>query len=648
MSNHMSNKCRCSRTDLQFLVRRLRQNKCRCSRTDLQFLVRLQQITKKAKQYGVEEISANFLYGVESNSTKEARNPTSRLSPSKCTYYNKPSKPELLSFYIFPSLFIDWIIVLVLCALYQAFAQYKVTKMVAANTAPTSITDKAVEINPAQTLNTAVEINPATTLNTAVDNNPATHSHITKCDRITAADNSFSKANNQKITTSDSEQVPKYHSTNTHSNAVKSEHKPDYANRAKIERTTSENSQLHYAHNRQSERCNKVHDWQTTLAENTPNAVQLFVQNSRHTKAHRFPTTTTFTEMLETLYQRYPEHTFSYNGKILHKNDYAISTILTENNITIIATPKLKGGTGANATDKKVETASAAPAKPPKLACPTFFIGSDGTPLKWFHVFETWATQCSITDQLNKALTLIQYLQPTTLAAITNLDTLLSGDKPFDHIKAAICKAYLPSQQDQFNLVFAKRQTGNMKPSALLHKLRNDLCNAELDVTNNQHILRRYFLSSLPSQIQAALVLLPSDTTLDDMASKADRIYECTKDTVTPAHTENINSVSATQQNQLDTIIAALQALVTHKNQPTRVTPSSRRQSPQRKKGKFSKICYFHTRYGKSAHKCYPGCQFDKPSSSVKMQDTCIYHDHFGPDAKICRPGCKFHQPSKN
>ncbi|KAH9592056.1 hypothetical protein MS3_00004116 [Schistosoma haematobium] len=129
---------------------------------------------------------------------------------------------------------------------------------------------------------------------------------------------------------------------------------------------------------------------------------------------------------------------------------------------------------------------------------------------------------------------------------------------------------------------------------------------------------RRRFLSKLPQQVQAVLILFQNNT-VDELAAFADRILEISK-------SSNIEDFSVEEkpqatQNDIKELCHALTRYLRFRNDcrrshtPRRSTTRRRSVSRSRETNNID-WCWYHNQYGKSSRNCRKPCNFFNSKST--------------------------------
>ena len=160
------------------------------------------------------------------------------------------------------------------------------------------------------------------------------------------------------------------------------------------------------------------------------------------------------------------------------------------------------------------------------------------------------------------------------------------------------------------------------KPSQMLRRMIQLLGNQASEHTSV--FLKELFLQRLPSNVRMILASTPGNTTVQDLATLANKIMEVTG--ITPARPP-INTVSD-PDGQLIADLVRLKEEVAHlkklvrsssrspyNNRPPTCSHSPRSGSPSRTQ-QASDLCWYHQRFGHLARQCREPCSRQTESAA--------------------------------
>lgn len=249
-------------------------------------------------------------------------------------------------------------------------------------------------------------------------------------------------------------------------------------------------------------------------------------------------------------------------------------------------------------------------------------------PRVWFVQVESEFAIRRVTSQETKYAYVVSALPPET--ALEVRDILLKspkGDTPYDTLKAELIKRTSASEQRRLHQLLTAEELGDRTPSQLLRRMRQLLG----DNTMEDNLLKQLFLQRLPNNVQLILAPTSGKSTVEELASVADRVLE-----VTPAPGQ-VSAVRAATRESAD--MAELRKMVStlteqvenlarqireeRSRSPSRDRNDDRRQrrrskSRQRQYDPAGEQCWYHWRYAEKATKCRPPCSYVPKTSEGK------------------------------
>nr|XP_042907727.1 uncharacterized protein LOC122271232 [Parasteatoda tepidariorum] len=248
----------------------------------------------------------------------------------------------------------------------------------------------------------------------------------------------------------------------------------------------------------------------------------------------------------------------------------------------------------------------------------------------WFIQVESNFELAKITKDVTKYNYLIAAIDPETLAAVSDILLEPPATDKYDTLKKRLIAEFSDSTNEQIRRLISEMHLGDDKPSHLLRKMR------ELggrSITDD--FLKTLWLQRLPSEMQAILSI--SSESLDKLAEMADKISEvratpsnsgvfAVQQTLKQDKYHNNNSFSSLNEIQeLKNEIAALSKQVERMsrgaNKPHYRRSSSRNRFPSRSRSteRDGEYCFYHSRFGKKAHKCREPCSFPKTTGQENL-----------------------------
>lgn len=228
-------------------------------------------------------------------------------------------------------------------------------------------------------------------------------------------------------------------------------------------------------------------------------------------------------------------------------------------------------------------------------------------PQLWFKQLEAQFANSNIVHDLTKFNTIVGVIESDILSHVSDIVLTPPATRMYKTLKARLIKEFTESDQKKLKGLLHELTLGDMKPSALLRKMRELSCNKV-----GEDLLQSLWLQRLPHTIQT--VLSTSTDTLDQLATMADTMHEV-------AEASSIQAVSSTKCNEindlvnvvykLDDKIESLKKVFRESNKSSRRTSQSRSPTPHRASSVSKKdLCFYHKRFGTKAVKCKSPCSF--------------------------------------
>lgn len=325
----------------------------------------------------------------------------------------------------------------------------------------------------------------------------------------------------------------------------------------------------------------------------------------------------------------------SFNGEKLDEmltlKEYGISSECYFHILT-----KIYGGADTKITeDKTLHTCS-------------FFLDENHSPTTWILIMESFFAACPSISSKDKYCSILSLLPVPILSKLAGTVAKASNSEtPYEDIKDSLLNLHKEPKANVFDRYFKTQVLGDQKPSKFLEKCIQELDALQIDSSTDEDLLKRFFLSALPTQTQAILAV-SSSKNLKELASMADKIAEVIKPTNC-----SINSITSvppevTVPSQEDTQNKILQSL-------ERLTASlcllqeshrrghSRGRSHSREKSPFPRdnICHFHRKFREEARLCNLGCTWRNRAPTCKVLDLCVFHARHRGAARSCVEGCR-------
>ena len=242
-------------------------------------------------------------------------------------------------------------------------------------------------------------------------------------------------------------------------------------------------------------------------------------------------------------------------------------------------------------------------------------------PNLWFLQVESSFNVARITVEITKADTVIETLKPDVLACIKDIISI----RPRPHnlytlIKEIIITSFSISAETHLRQLLKGESLTSGKPSFILTQLRNL---NEFGCTNE--IIKFIFLEQLPAHVRAILAVGAVED-LQALAQMADKIIETYQPNAFQISEASINPTvfqqsaavaqAAPMADSLEPMLLQimqrldkLEAISSRSRAPSR-SGSSQRKNSRSKSRNSRELCYYHSKYGKKAHKCSQPCDW--------------------------------------
>ncbi|XP_076384463.1 uncharacterized protein LOC143263220 [Megalopta genalis] len=247
-------------------------------------------------------------------------------------------------------------------------------------------------------------------------------------------------------------------------------------------------------------------------------------------------------------------------------------------------------------------------------------------PEMWFCQVEGQFAAAGIVADETKYHYIVGNLESKVAQDVRDIITNPPPSDKYAKLKNELIKRLSATQEQKLRQLLEHEELGDRKPSQFLRHLRSLAGNTVQD-----EILKPLWLSRLPSQSQ--FVLAPqNDLSVDKLAELADRLTEIpttrgqinevqqvpqTLDTcslierLTISFNTKLCEMANTMWQEIAAISRQQDQRGNHRNTRSRPRSRSRSRWQQRPDGP----CYYHSRFGKDAHKCAQPCSFSSGNS---------------------------------
>ena len=226
-------------------------------------------------------------------------------------------------------------------------------------------------------------------------------------------------------------------------------------------------------------------------------------------------------------------------------------------------------------------------------------------PQVWFIQAEVQFALRGITQQKTMFDYIVAGLSSDVAAEVRDLLLKPPEEEPYNKLKAALLKRTGISEQRRLQQLLQGEELGDRRPTQLLRKMRQ-LLGDKTPTAVDDVLFRELFLQRLPTTVRMVLASSPPATSMDELASLADRVME-TQLVANPT-VSTVNSTTSAELVQLQEEVQHLkQSLNAKRNPPLSRSSRGRLTSPPSSQ-RQSDICWYHQKFGDAARKCRAPC----------------------------------------
>ena len=269
----------------------------------------------------------------------------------------------------------------------------------------------------------------------------------------------------------------------------------------------------------------------------------------------------------------------------------------------------------------------------------------------WFAQLESYFVVNNVMEQ--RQLPILFSAFPASLTPVVkDLITETTLNSTYDSIKREVLLRTSSSAEKQFQTLVNDELLVDRKPSELLRRMRE-----LVGVPAHSAFIKQLFLLRLLPQVKAILALMADKSSVDIIASSADKVMEFTKVPITAsillpkAEVFTLSAVGNISQEAthvaildiLERLTQEIRKLAVVKSQTPRHRYKSRSPSPHhRRHSNKLGLCFYHSHFGAETQRCKMLCSFFKPgklkSGELSMahtpQDLCNNRAYFIPDSR--------------
>ena len=235
------------------------------------------------------------------------------------------------------------------------------------------------------------------------------------------------------------------------------------------------------------------------------------------------------------------------------------------------------------------------------LKLPSFW---PADPEVWFAQVEAQFATRGISAQKTKYEYVFASLSAEFAVEVRDLIPKPPKTDQYNKLKEQLIKCTAASEQRRLQQLFNAEELGDRKPTQLLQCMQQLL--GEKASTTDGSFLQELFLRRLPSNVCMVLASTADTTSLDKLASLADKIMEV----ATPTSSVSVVSQSqlTSEMEQLRTQISDLHKLVQQLSISQQRNPSCTRSPSPAPNRSQSDLCWYHQKFGNGAKKCHQPC----------------------------------------
>lgn len=225
-------------------------------------------------------------------------------------------------------------------------------------------------------------------------------------------------------------------------------------------------------------------------------------------------------------------------------------------------------------------------------------------PQLWFVQAEAQFALRGINVQKTMFDYVVACLSPEFAAEVREIIIQPPAEEPYNKLKALLIKRTMASEQKRLQQLLNTEELGDRTPTQLLRRMHQLLGDKAL--TLDKSFLRELFLQRLPAPVRMVLAATTEATSLDELATLADRIMEAQS---VNSFISAVNSPPSTELSQLREEVKQLKQLLNSRRSNSRSRHNSRGRSPSPAHPQsHSDVCWYHQRFGDAARKCHPPC----------------------------------------
>ena len=230
-------------------------------------------------------------------------------------------------------------------------------------------------------------------------------------------------------------------------------------------------------------------------------------------------------------------------------------------------------------------------------------------PQIWFAQVEAQFSTRGVTLQKTMFDYIVASLSPEFATEVPDLILKPPTENPYDKLKEQLIKRTAASEQRRLQQLFNSEELGDQKPTQLLRRMQQLLGDTP-GITDGSFI-RKLFLR-LTANVRMVLASTNDSVSLDDLAQLADKIVEVSApQSVSTVRSSNLSDEVEKLKGQLTNLTQLVKSLSFQRKSRTR-SPSPA--PPDSSNANDTTVCWYHQKYGQSAHKCKSPCTYSRKS----------------------------------
>ena len=198
---------------------------------------------------------------------------------------------------------------------------------------------------------------------------------------------------------------------------------------------------------------------------------------------------------------------------------------------------------------------------------------------------------------------MVASLLPEYATKVRDLLLQPPNENPYDVLKEQLVKRTAASEQLRLQQLLSTEELGDRKPTQFLRRMQQLLGGTAPGLPDSSFI-RELFLQRLPSSVRMVLASTRRDTSVEELAQIADKITEVATPSISAATTTPPQLAAEMEQlrSEVTHLANLVKSLTQHRRSPS---PNRRRRQPTTD---CDDLCWYHQRFGDSAHKCIEPC----------------------------------------